>query len=1203
MAFAVIILLLLMNCVAAEYGYASSDNKLPPKITAVIPTDFPPSYYRDHATGKAAGFAVDIMDELAKRIGVKVEYVFGKPWDEIHEMLLSGKADVIPNLTVHESRSEIFAFTDTVSTTPINLVVPSHNTKITSLTPGITVGVIRGSSAEAYVQKNTSIQLKRFNDMQSLLFAVLAGRIDAALTATPNLIEVARQARVEDKIRIIFPPVIESKRALALRKEDTALLMALNNAIDGFIGSPEYQKIYTKWYGTPPAFWTVENVAILSFACLITLAAGMALWRYLAILRLNRELQESISEQKLSQLALQESTERFQRVSALTSDIAYSCIEHNGRFSIEWMTGSAELITGYTCSEIQGRGCWVFLVLDDDIPLFRQNVVDLRQGMKATCELRIRHRHGSILWVTSFTECISDPRNPEQRILYGSLVNITDRKLVQNELAAQEIRLRTLFESIPALVWLKDPDGVYLACNPMFERLYGALTKDIIGKTDYDFVDEEQAEFFRKHDANAIKMGHPTANEEWLTFADTGYRGLFHTIKTPMYDSLGNVIGVLGIAHDITERHEITLSLENTRRQLANIIDFLPDATFVIDNGKQVVTWNKAMEEMTGVSKREMIGQGDYAYTIPFYGYRRPQLLDLLDTSDAELEAKYRNVKRKGDRLFAEAFAPALYGGKGAHIWMTVAPLVDAQGIRTGAVESIRDISELKAAEKALKLSEEKFSEAFRISPFVLTISEPESGRYVEVNDAFTKILGYSREEVIGRSSVEVGAWFSSAERQTFLDVLMRDGQCIGHPTRMRHKDGSVRDISISATIISYEDRKDLLAIIEDVTEKKKLEAQLFQSQKMESVGRLAGGIAHDYNNMLAVMFIAIDLIKHRLAPDDPVMKHILGIEKAAVRSRDITRQLLAFSRKQIIAPRPSDLNALILEIGQSLAHLIGEDIDLQFSLAPDLGQIMIDPSQIDQILVNLSVNARDAMPNGGKLTIETANSVLRENDCLQYPGSTAGAYICLTVTDNGIGMAKKTLDYIFEPFFTTKEVGKGTGLGLATVFGIMKQNHGFINVYSEPGHGTSFRLYFPRIQAELAAIESTDATNIPCGTEDILLVEDDEILCRMTHQTLSLLGYTVTAFSNSREALSFIEKNRPHIELLITDVVMPEMNGAQLKEQLCALLPIPKVLFMSGYTSDAIVHRGVLDEGVEFIQKPFSVHALAHKIRQVLDS
>jgi len=397
--------------------------------------------------------------------------------------------------------------------------------------------------------------------------------------------------------------------------------------------------------------------------------------------------------------------------------------------------------------------------------------------------------------------------------------------------------------------------------------------------------------------------------------------------------------------------------------------------------------------------------------------------------------------------------------------------------------------------------------------------------------------------------------------------------------------------------------KRRIIGIIQDITETKKLERQLLQSQKMEAIGQLAGGVAHDFNNMLGVIIGYAELIRTSLSPDSPILKNMLLIERAANKSRDITRQLLAFSRKQIIAPKLADLNQLIEGTVKTLIRLIGENIELHYTPQASLWGIKVDPTQVDQVLVNLAVNARDAMPNGGKLTIETGNVSLDESYSRLHADSSPGDYVQLTVSDNGVGIDKDQLPHIFEPFFTTKGVGEGTGLGLSTVYGIVKQNGGLIDVYSEPGKGSTFKIYFPKVEAA-AEIEPTAPPPIPAVmSATILLVEDDEMVRTISASMLAKLGYDVVIAETPATALSIcLGPDRP-IDLLMTDVVMPEMSGRELADRIKAVRPDIKVLYMSGYTSNVIVNHGVLDKGVHFAQKPFNLTELAAKLREVMTS
>jgi signal transduction histidine kinase len=390
----------------------------------------------------------------------------------------------------------------------------------------------------------------------------------------------------------------------------------------------------------------------------------------------------------------------------------------------------------------------------------------------------------------------------------------------------------------------------------------------------------------------------------------------------------------------------------------------------------------------------------------------------------------------------------------------------------------------------------------------------------------------------------------------------------------------------------------------ENITERKRLEAQFLQVQKLESIGRLAGGIAHDFNNLLTAMTGYVDLALATLPPENDVYSDLSEIQKAVRRASTLTQQLLAFARKQIIEPHIINLNSLIDDMNRLLRRLLTEDIELVTRLDPELGQIKVDPGQFEQVIVNMAVNAADAMPSGGRFVIETKNILIDESYVHEHIQVAPGQYVLLTISDTGVGMDAKVKQLIFEPFFTTKEAGRGTGLGLSTCYGIVKQNGGYIWVYSEIGHGTTFKIYLPRVDAPVEDFARPSITQaIPQGTETILLVEDEAAVRQIAARTLRAQGYTVIEAANGTEALQITHTHPGAINLILTDVVMPSMGGGALVEQLKALYPAIKMLFTSGYTDDTIVHHGQLKPGVQFIQKPFSPAALARKVRDVLDS
>lgn len=518
--------------------------------------------------------------------------------------------------------------------------------------------------------------------------------------------------------------------------------------------------------------------------------------------------------------------------------------------------------------------------------------------------------------------------------------------------------------------------------------------------------------------------------------------------------------------------------------------------------------------------------------------------------------------------------------------------------------------NQLAVREKALIESERNYREIFNATKDAIFLHDAESGNIVEMNKTVEEMFGYSREELLHQTIQKISSGeppYSQEEARQWIQKAFQEGhQSFEWLSRRKNGELFWVEVVLSVTRIGGEGR--VLAVLRDITdrkhaeeEKQKLQSQLLQSQKMESIGRLAGGVAHDFNNMLCVILGYTELIKARLPVYDPLLQDLQAIEKAAFHSRDVTAQLLAFSRKQLIAPRSANLNDIISDAKKTIEPLIGEDVELQFYPGAGLWNILFDPAQIEQVLVNLAVNARDALPSGGKLIIKTVNISLDEARCREQSGLMPGDYVLLEVSDNGLGMDKETLAHIFEPFFTTKGVGEGTGLGLATVYGIVEQNGGFIRVSSEPGVGTTFKVYIPKGVEQERAPAKTDRKPVVSGTGTVLLVEDDAMVRGMTAEMLKSFGYTVLIANNSVDALSLCEKNRGPIDLLITDVVMPNMNGKELRDRIKIIRPGIKVLFMSGYTSNIIVHHGIAEEGVQFIQKPFSLNDFARKIRHIL--
>jgi PAS domain S-box-containing protein len=650
-------------------------------------------------------------------------------------------------------------------------------------------------------------------------------------------------------------------------------------------------------------------------------------------------------------------------------------------------------------------------------------------------------------------------------------------------------------------------------------------------------------------------------------------------------------------ARHLRERRQAQEALQRSNEMLRAIIKAAPVAIIGLDlDGHVHSVWNPAAEKMLGWSAQEVMG--------------RP--LPTVPADQQEEFKRFQEMIRSGMTLDGVEVRRQRRDGSPIDYSIYASPLHDAQGRISGNMAVLVDVTEHKRVEIRLNEQLHFLQQLLDSIPIPVYYKDPQ-GLYLGCNAAFEAFTGLARKDIVGHAVHEVVPK-ERADKHREADLAL-----LGHPGVQTYevngiyKDGKQHDVIFyKATFVDANDcvagtvgaLMDITSLRKAEEERELLQAKLHQTQKMEAVGQLAGGVAHDFNNMLGVIIGHAELALAKAELDDPLRKSLQAILAAGLRSSEITRQLLAFARKQTIAPKVLDLNKTVAEMLKLLRRLIGEDIELAWRPEAKLWPVEMDPSQIDQILANLCVNARDAIDGVGRITIETQKAVFDSTYCAEHKGFSPGEFVMLAVSDNGSGMDKPTMGKIFEPFFTTKGVGQGTGLGLATVYGIVKQNAGFINVYSEPGHGSAFKIYLPR-HADMAVQEPEPgpAPKTLSGHETILLVEDEIEHLKMVQLMLETYGYQVVAASSPGEALLAAKKHTGRIHLLLTDLIMPEMNGRDLAKEMAALYPDMMCLFMSGYTNNVIAHHTILDRGIHFIQKPFSTQALVAKVRQVLDA
>ncbi len=1147
--------------------------------------------------------------------------------------------------------------------------------------------------------------------------------------------------------------------------------------------------------------------------------------------------------QRQAQARLRESEERFRHISAISSDVAYSCHKSSeDDYAVDWITGAVERITGYSAEEFKAMGCWRPMVVDNDASLFDDHVIGLAPGTTGSCELRLRHKNGGIVWVASFAECRVDSESRDNLRLYGGLIDITERKRAEAALRTSEAQLSNALTMAHLGHWEYDVIEDLFTFNDHFYKIFRSTAEQVGGYTmssaeyarrfvhpdDIHVVGDEIRKSLESHDPHYSRQ-----LEHRMLYAD-GEVGYITVRFVVVKDDLGRTVKTYGVNQDITERKRAEELVRQAEHRYRRLFEDAPLMYVITRNekGAPIITdCNDFFLRSLGYARDEVQGR-------PLADFYSP-------------ESRVELLERGG---YARALAGEFFIGErqlirrdGSHIptLLYTATEVDPSGKVTGTRAMIADITELKRADKALRGSEARYRslfenmlDAFAYCRMLFENGEPLDFIYLDVNDAFERLTGL--KHVIGRKVTELipgiresnpelfeifgrvaltgnpekfetyvpslGIWLSisaySTEREHFVAVfdniterksaedalreseerfrILADGAFEGvlisrgglildsnkvfckmsgytleelvgmsigdivapewrdiamkhafsvseaaYESAFVHNDGHVVPVQVKSKAIPYEGgtariasvrdvtavreaeeaRKRLVTAIEqaaeavfitdtegiiqyvnpiveritgfnkeeilgktprilksgehdtifyrqlwgtikagniwsgrlvnkkkdgglfyedatispvrdasgeitnfvavkrDITEHLELSRQLFRAQKMEAVGTLAGGVAHDFNNLLQVVLGYSELI---LADEDLPRRHrddLARILQSARNGADLVHRLLTFSRKTEVKPRPLNLNRQIEQLQKMLSRTIPKMIEIELGLADDLAAINADRTQMDQVLMNLAVNASYAMPQGGRLIIETRNVILDEHYSKTHLGAVPGPYILLSVSDTGQGMDEETREHIFEPFFTTKDPGEGTGLGLAMVYGIVKQHGGYIVCYSEPGEGTTFKIYLPALEGPPLSRQIFPSITPAGGSETILLVDDEELVRDLGARILTRAGYTVLTATNGKEALEVYRNQKNRIALVLLDLIMPEMGGKQCLEELLEINPGAKVLIASGYSPNSLTKETTEVGARGFVSKPYDIRQLLETVREVLDS
>ena len=1214
--------------------------ELPSNRRIVIGGDhnYPPFEYLDEH-GEPTGYNVDLTRAIAKELGLNVDIRLG-PWVKIRDALAAGDIDALQGMFYSPERDLTFDFTPPHTVNHCVAVVRKSAgpppTNMDELA-GKSIVVEKGDIMHEFALENRlGKQISAVDSQEDALRELVEGKHDCALVSRLTALYWIEK-RQWNNLVVGKRPFLSPDYCYAVPNNHKALLAQFSEGLKILEENGEYQRIQKKWLGVYEDFPTDMKAffryVVMGVLILLPILVAAFLWSW----SLRKQVGLRTEELRKS--------EEMQRSMVACSPVALFSITPYG--TVQTWNASAERVFGWTADEVMGK----------PLPFVPEDKQEESAGIRrrlasgevlSGMELIRRKKDGSLFHASLSAAPIYDAKGKTSGIM-STMEDITDRKQAEDAIRESEERYRLLADNTLDVIWVMNTDLEFSYVNPSVFTLTGYTPEEWIGTRLQDHCDAENFGKMARIIANDLAIGSESAGVifEAAMLKKSGEPIPVEIHGKVIYGDDGRPVHLQGTTRDITERKRAEEALRQKQAMLSRTEAIAHIGSWEWDVPTDTVTWSDELFRIFQLDPTE--GAPPFARHPEFYhpdDYER--LLRAVDSAVNEgtpYHLELRGLRSDGSirHCLARGYPDKEIDGRVNRLFGSLQDITEIKRAQeriehlNKVLQAIRNVNQLIVRERD---RDTLIREACRLlvdhrgytsSVIILTDGEDRPVFWVEAGmgaalEPLNALLESGElppccnlarsREIVALTVRERSACDSCPVapvcpgEDSMCMRLVNDGAAFGYFAVVLEQ-GSVADVeeqslfAETAGDIAYALRvlQTDEAHREIEREHQSLQNRMLQGQKMESVGRLAGGVAHDYNNMLNVIIGYAELAIDKLGPDDPLYGDLKEILNAAARSTQITRQLLAFARKQTISPKVLDLNETVEGMLKMLRRLIGEDVDLAWLPKARSWRVKMDPAQIDQILANLCVNARDAIGGVGKITIETDNVSFDEASCAEQEGFAPGDFVMLAVTDDGCGMDAETLDAIFEPFFTTKDTSRGTGLGLATVYGIVNQNNGFVNVYSEPGKGTIFKIYLPRHEGAADEINQEPRKEIPLSRgETVLLVEDEPGIMKMGWMMLEKLGYRVLAAGTPNEALRFAEEQADGIDLLITDVVMPEMNGRDLADQLHTLYPDIRTLFMSGYTADVIAHRGVLEEGVNFMQKPFSMKDLASHVRAALD-